>query len=206
MSCVDQAGSTTSTDHRPSPPSTVPPPTTGDPSGTLVPDAEPAAHEVPDGSWTGPIEAGATGTPTAASGSVYSGGTGTIHVEIRDHAIQSGTATFTATSSGTISTPDGSTGTINGSLTMSDGVVTGTPGHLKVTGSAVESGNIAITVHGININKPLNETRAVRRHPRRDRSELLRGRGHLPARHELQDRRPRAVFSGTLEWHGERDP
>ena len=152
-----------------------------------------------------PIEASATGTPTIASGSVYSGGTGTIHVEIRDHAIQSGTATFTATSSGTVSTPDGSTGTINGSLTMSDGVVTGTPGHLKVTGSAVESGNIAITVHGININKPLNETApfdATLDVTEASCSEVVAT--FLPDTNSKTG--GRAVFSGTLEWHGERDP
>jgi hypothetical protein len=205
MSCADQAGSTT-TDVRRSAPSTVAPPTTRQTSsGTEVPDAEPAAHEIPDGSWTGPIEASATGTPTQASGSVYNGGTGTIHVEVHDHRITAGSATFSATSSGTVTTPDGGTGTINGSLSMTDGTVTGDAGHPKVAGSAAETGNISITVHGVHIDKPINESApfdATLTVTEAGCSEVVAT--FIP---DLNSKTGgRGVFSGTLEWHGEREP
>ena len=125
------------------------------------PDAEFPQDEIPDGTWTGPIETAAEGHPNVGSGTVFNAGGGDITITMAHGKVIAGNASFNATSSGTVVAPGGSTGEVEGTLQMTGGAVTGDKGEIQIAGQAQQSGNIRINVHGTIINKPLNGTVTV---------------------------------------------
>lgn len=183
--------------------SSTPEPSSSESPSPEPPDMEFPQDTVPDGHWHGPIVVSATGTPSNGGGSVFNPGGGYIDLVIADHEVKSGSVTFHASSTGTVVTPQGGTGTINASGVVSDGVPSGPASKIVIAGTMVESGSILVNVHGTQTTVPLNGsvefTAAL---------TVTEVSCHQVTATFLPDLNAKAAggatFSGTAEWRGER--
>ena len=101
----------------------------------------------------------AVGEGTGASGAVYSSGFGDLTIDVANGVVTGGSWTLDASSDGEIA-KNGATAHVTGHVAIT-GAPAGTKDAVELTGNAVTTGQIRITVSGANVTTPLNGTIAT---------------------------------------------